>query len=141
MSDERTVDSLLDRLQATLNELSEAAEEHAESEYQRGAEAGYQDGLNDALGFVKDYLQLCRRENDANVSNGREGPYDETYLEGLDDALITLRENGAEDVEDVTDSTGAVVAQRVVTGSTTPTPEAAPVAEPAAHLDENVDSP
>jgi flagellar biosynthesis/type III secretory pathway protein FliH len=76
---------LIEQLQQKLDEVTDAAEELEESGYQRGADAGYQDGLNDALRFIGDYRRAAAQRGGS-----------EDYLDALDDAMSTLEENGAE---------------------------------------------
>lgn len=84
------VNILVDQFAETLAEMVDAA--LSDVEYP-AAEAGYQDGLNDALHALRDYRnQLAADE------------YDQHYIDGVNDAIITVLEAGAVD-SDTTDTT------------------------------------
>jgi hypothetical protein len=86
------VNTLVDKLAAELADWSRMVED-------RAVEAGYQDGLNDALAELRAYREALP-----------DAEYDQAYLDGLNDAICTLQTAGALDTAEpaaAADGTGA----------------------------------
>jgi hypothetical protein len=92
------INTLVDQFAEALTDWSRMVED-------RAVEAGYQDGLNDALAELRAYREALPAE------------YDQAYLDGVDDAICTLQTAGALDTAEPAAAADGAGADQHLAGS------------------------